>query len=46
MKALSDRRPPTLKGKYLIDAFLKSTMGPRWRIRLDDIDPKSNKNIW
>jgi hypothetical protein len=21
-------------------------MGPRWRINLNDIDPKGNKNIW
>lgn len=46
MNALSDRRPATLKGKYFIEAFLKSTMGPRWRINLDDIDPKQNKTIW
>lgn len=46
MNALSDRRPATLKGKYFIEAFVKSTMGPRWRINLGDIDPKANKNIW
>ncbi len=46
MNAVSDRRPATLKGKYLIEAFLKSTMGPRWRINLNDIDPKSIKSIW
>lgn len=46
MKALSDRRPATLKGKYFIGAYLKSTMGPRWKINLSDIDPKANKNIW
>ena len=46
MTALSERRPPTLKGKYFTGAFLKSTMGPRWKISLNDIDPKVNKNIW
>ena len=46
MKALSERRPGRLKGKYLVGAFMKSTMGPRWRINLNDIDPKGNKNIW
>ena len=46
MKALIDRRPPTLKGKYFLGAYLKSTMGPRWKISLNDIDPKGNKNIW
>jgi large subunit ribosomal protein L1 len=46
MNALSDRRPATLKGKYFIEAFVKSTMGPRWRINLSDIDPKGLKSIW
>jgi large subunit ribosomal protein L1 len=46
MKALSERRPATLKGKYLVGAFMKSTMGPRWRINLNEIDPKGSKNIW
>lgn len=45
MNSLSDRRPATLKGKYFIEAFVKSTMGPRWRINLEDIDPKG-KSIW
>lgn len=34
MNALSDRKPASLKGKYFIEAFVKSTMGPRWRINL------------
>lgn len=46
MKSLIDRRPPTLKGKYFLSAYLKSTMGPRWKINLGDIDPKGNKNLW
>ena len=46
MKALAERRPATLKGKYFTGAYLKSTMGPRWKINLNDIDPKANKNIW
>ncbi len=46
MKALADKKPPTLKGKYFVKAFLKSTMGPRWRINLNDIDPRGNKHMW
>lgn len=46
MKSLVDKRPPTLKGKYFTDAYLKSTMGPSWRINLVDIDPRTDKSIW
>jgi large subunit ribosomal protein L1 len=46
MLSLSEKRPQSLKGKYFIEAYLKSTMGPSWRINLADIDPKSIKSIW
>jgi len=46
MKSLADKKPQALKGKYFINAFIKSTMGPRWRINLTDIDPRTNKCIW
>lgn len=46
MKALVEKRPPTLKGKYFTEAYLKSTMGPRWKINLVDIDPRTEKSIW
>lgn len=46
MKALVERRPPTLKGKYFTHAYLKSTMGPGWAINLVDIDPRTDKSIW
>lgn len=46
MKALVDKRPPTLKGKYFTEAYLKSTMGPSWKINLVDIDPRTEKSIW
>ena len=41
MKALIDKKPPSLKGTYLKTAFLKSTMGPRFRLNLETIDPRS-----
>lgn len=46
MKTLVDKRPPTLKGKYFTEAYLKSTMGPRWRINLLDIDPRTERSMW
>jgi ribosomal protein L1 len=46
MRTLVDKRPPTLKGKYFTDAYLKSTMGPSWRVGLVDIDPRTDKSIW
>jgi large subunit ribosomal protein L1 len=41
MKALSDKKPATSKGKYMRDAFLKTTMGPRWGVNIEGIDPRS-----
>jgi large subunit ribosomal protein L1 len=46
MKALVDRRPPTMKGKYFTHAYIKSTMGPSWKLNLVDIDPRTDKSIW
>jgi hypothetical protein len=46
MRTLVDKRPPTLKGKYFTEAYLKSTMGPSWKISLVDIDPRTDKSIW
>jgi ribosomal protein L1 len=46
MKALVDKKPATLKGKYFTEAYLKSTMGPRWKINLNDIDPRAKSSIW
>ena len=46
MQSLVDKKPTGLKGKYFTDAFIKSTMGPRWRLNIDEIDPRSNRSIW
>ncbi len=46
MKVLADKRPTAAKGKYFVRAYLKSTMGPRWRLNPMDIDPRTNKSIW
>jgi len=35
MNALQDKRPLGLKGKYFIAGFIKSTMGPRWKLNID-----------
>ncbi len=41
MQSLADKKPATSKGKYMKDAFLKTTMGPRWGINIEGIDPRS-----
>ena len=46
MKTLVDKRPSTLKGKYFTHAYLKSTMGPGWKVNLIDIDPRQDRSIW
>jgi len=46
MKSLIEKRPPTTKGKYFMEAWVRSTMGPGWKINLMDIDPRTEKSIW
>lgn len=46
VKVLTEKRPNGLKGKYFLEAYLKSTMGPRWKINLQTIELKSGKSIW
>jgi hypothetical protein len=46
MKILAAKRPNGLKGKYFVEAFIKSTMGPRWKLNINDIDPRTSKSIW
>jgi large subunit ribosomal protein L1 len=46
INALQDKRPPSLKGRYFITAFVKTTMGPRWKLNIDEIDPRHRKCIW
>ena len=41
MRAIIDKRPQNLKGQYFTAAFLTSTMGPSWRINVNDIDLRS-----
>ena len=41
MQALSEKKPATAKGKYMKDAFLKTTMGPRWGLNIEGVDPRS-----
>ena len=40
LKTLVEKRPAAIKGKYLVEAYLKSTMGPGWKLKTDLIDPK------
>jgi large subunit ribosomal protein L1 len=34
MVALQDKKPVGLKGKYFVAGFIKSTMGPRWKLNI------------
>lgn len=34
MFALQQKKPQGLKGKYFVGAFIKSTMGPRWKLNI------------
>ena len=46
MKSLVEKRPAGTKGKYFLEAWLRSTMGPGWRINLPDIDPRQDRNMF
>ena len=46
IESLVEKKPTGLKNKYLVSAFIKSTMGPRWKLDMELLDPKSTKNIW
>jgi large subunit ribosomal protein L1 len=41
MQSIIERRPPTLKGTYLLGANMSSTMGPGWNVSLESIDPRT-----
>lgn len=45
MKTISDKKPAAIKGKYFLSAYMKSTMGPRWKLKIDLIDPKHRQYI-
>jgi hypothetical protein len=30
----------------LTGAFIKTTMGPRWKLNIEEIDPKHRNSIW
>ncbi len=46
MLAIQNKKPIGLKGKYYIGGFIKSTMGPRWKLNIEQIDPRNQKSIW
>eukprot|EP01017_Pseudomicrothorax_dubius_P050890 TRINITY_DN9701_c0_g1_i4.p2 TRINITY_DN9701_c0_g1~~TRINITY_DN9701_c0_g1_i4.p2 ORF type:complete len:259 (-),score=63.20 TRINITY_DN9701_c0_g1_i4:959-1735(-) len=41
--AVSERKPPGVKGSYFKGAYLSSTMGPSWKIEISTIDPRNTK---
>lgn len=38
---LIEKKPAKLKGSYLVRAFLTTTAGPSWTLKLDTIDTRS-----
>ena len=40
MEAVSEKKPEKIKGKYILAAFLSTTMGPSFRIDPQSLDPK------
>jgi len=41
MEAVSEKKPEKLKGKYILAAYLSSTMGPSFRVDAESLDPKA-----
>ena len=45
MEAVSEKKPEKLKGKYILGAYLSSTMGPSFRVDAESLDPKAKSYI-
>ena len=46
MKTLVDKKPVGLKGRYFTEVWVRSTMGPGWRVNIPDIDTRLEKNMF
>lgn len=46
MQSITDNKPKMIKRRFIRDAFMKSTMGPRWKLNIGEIDPKDKRTIW
>jgi ribosomal protein L1 len=45
MKVIADKRPVSVKGKYLLNASIKTTMGKSFKLDIESIDPKSKRYL-
>lgn len=43
MDSLLENKPLAIKGLYYRDCYLKSTMGPSFKVNVENIDPRSKK---
>lgn len=43
MLAIIEAKPEGLKGKYILNASVSSTMGPGIRLEVSSVDPSNNK---
>ena len=41
MQALLEKKPTTIKGVYFKGGYLKSTMGPSWKLNIELLDPRN-----
>jgi large subunit ribosomal protein L1 len=46
MQSLVEKKPTGIKGRYFQEAYIKSTMGPRWKLKIEEIDPRNLKTVW
>ena len=43
MKVLIDKKPASIKGAYFNHAYLSSTQGCSWKLKIETIDPRSKE---
>jgi len=41
MNSVIEKKPASVKGTYLLEAYISSTMGPGWKVSIDSIDPRN-----
>ncbi|KRX02898.1 putative ribosomal protein L1 [Pseudocohnilembus persalinus] len=45
LQSLLENKPQVIKGLYYRDCYLKTTMGPSWKVNVDHIDPRSKNFV-
>ncbi|KAL4501494.1 hypothetical protein ABPG72_021301 [Tetrahymena utriculariae] len=45
MQTLVEKKPAVVKSNYFVDAYVKCTKGPSFRVQIDNIDPRNKASL-